>query len=271
MNGAVQKWVRYRHGESIGLGLLAGDASAPHSPQLITPHAGELFSEPRPTGTPIPLANVQLLSPCIPSKFFALWNNFRAAAQKNGWAEPPEPLYFLKASNSFSAHQQPVVKPRSFNGRVLYEGELGLVIGKRGKHIAPEDAASHVFGVTCVNDVTALDLLRADSSFEQWTRAKSFDSFTPFGPCIATGLDLNALVVRTLVGTRERQNYPVSDMFFSPLELVSRLSRDVTLEPGDVISCGTSLGAMPWNVGVTVEVHIDGVGVLQNTMTEESA
>jgi 2-keto-4-pentenoate hydratase/2-oxohepta-3-ene-1,7-dioic acid hydratase in catechol pathway len=230
-----------------------------------------MFSDPVPSAsTSIALSEVTLLAPCTPGKFFALWNNFRAAAQKNGWAEPTEPLYFLKASNSFSAHQHPVVKPRCFEGRVLYEGELGIVIGKRGKNIALEDAASHVFGVTCVNDVTALDLLRADTSFEQWTRSKSFDTFTPFGPCIATGLHLESLSVRTLVGTRERQNYPVSDMFFSPLALVSRLSRDVTLEPGDVISCGTSLGAMPWNVGVTVEVHIDGIGCLQNTMTEET-
>jgi len=260
----MNKWVRFTHGGQEGFGLLDGD--------VIRPYQGDLFSTPVPTGgTPLALSDVTLLSPCRPGKFLALWNNFRAAAQKNGWSEPTEPLYFLKASNSFSAHHQAVVKPRCFDGRVLYEGELGIVIGKRGKNIALEDAASHVFGVTCVNDVTALDLLRADASFEQWTRSKSFDTFTPFGPCIATGLHVESLSVRTLVGTRERQNYPVSDMFFSPLALVSRLSRDVTLEPGDVISCGTSLGAMPWNTGVTVEVHIEGVGVLRNTLTEETA
>lgn len=263
MTELVNKWVRFVHQGATQFGLLRGDA--------IAVYEGDMFNTPTPANGPlVPTTEVEWLAPCTPSKFFALWNNFRAAATKNGWAEPSEPLYFLKASNSFSAHMAPVIKPRSFEGRVLYEGELGLVIGKRGKDIKLEDAAQHVFGVTCVNDVTALDLLRVDTSFEQWTRAKSFDGFTPFGPCIATGLDLNSLVVRTLVGPRERQNYTVSDMFFSPLELVSRLSRDVTLEPGDIISCGTSLGAMPWNVGVNIEVHIDGVGVLHNTMKEHS-
>jgi 2-keto-4-pentenoate hydratase/2-oxohepta-3-ene-1,7-dioic acid hydratase in catechol pathway len=260
---AVNKWVRFVHQNTVQFGLLQGDT--------IAVHHGDMFDQPiASTSQPVPVSEVQWLAPCQPGKFFALWNNFRAAATKNGWAEPTEPLYFLKAANSLSAHHADVVKPRSFEGRVLYEGELGIVIGKRGKDIAPEDAAGHIFGVTCVNDVTALDLLRADTSFEQWTRAKSFDGFTPFGPCIATGLDISALTVRTLVGPRERQNYPVSDMFFSPFELVSRLSRDVTLEPGDVISCGTSLGAMPWNVGISVEVHIDGVGVLHNTMKDHS-
>lgn len=257
------QWVRFATPGGAGFGQWMGDE--------IQPFTGDMFANPQPHGERIALAGVQLLGPCVPSKFFALWNNFRAAAQKNGWSEPAEPLYFMKAGNSFSAHQQPVVKPACFEGRILYEGELGIVIGKRGKNIPLDQAQAHVFGVTCVNDVTALDLLRADPSFEQWTRAKSFDTFTPFGPCIATGLDIAALSVRTLVGTRERQNYPVSDMFFSPLELVSRLSRDVTLEPGDIISCGTSLGAMPWAVGVTIEVQVPGVGALRNTMTEEAA
>ena len=256
------RWVRFSHQGTEGFGTLIGE--------LIEPHTGDMFTNPQAQGAPIALSEVALLSPCQPSKFFALWNNFRAAADKNGWAQPPEPLYFLKSANSFSAHGRDVQRPRSVSARLLYEGELGIVIGRRGKNIPLDQAASHVFGVTCVNDVTALDLLRADSSFEQWTRAKNFDGFTPFGPCIATGLGIDQLRIRTLLNGRERQNYPVSDMFFSPLELVSRLSRDVTLEPGDIISCGTSLGALPWSAGVLVEVHIDGVGVLRNTLTEDA-
>jgi 2-keto-4-pentenoate hydratase/2-oxohepta-3-ene-1,7-dioic acid hydratase in catechol pathway len=259
----ARQWVRYEHLGVVGFGTQQGEQ--------VQPHQGDMFAGAQAQGPLLPMDQLQLLSPCVPTKFFALWNNFRAAAQKNGWAEPAEPLYFLKSANSFAAHAQPVIKPACYGGRVLYEGELGIVIGKRGRDIAPERAAEHVFGVTCVNDVTALDLLRADASFEQWTRAKSFDGFTPFGPCIATGLDLASLSVRTLLNGRERQNYPASDMFFSPLELVSRLSRGITLEPGDVISCGTSLGALPWGAGVAVEVHIDGVGLLKNTLMEETA
>ena len=126
--------------------------------------------------------------------------------------------------------------------------------------------AAGIWALTCVNDVTAVELLRSDDSFEQWTRAKNFDGFTPFGPWIETELDSAKAIVTAKVNGRERQNYPVSDMFFSPLELVSRLSRDVTLQPGDVISCGTSLGAMPWQAGATVEVVIEGIGVLSNAM-----
>jgi 2-keto-4-pentenoate hydratase/2-oxohepta-3-ene-1,7-dioic acid hydratase in catechol pathway len=126
------------------------------------------------------------------------------------------------------------------------------------------DAAAHVFGYTCINDVTALDLLAADPSFPQWTRAKGFDGFAPVGPVIATGIDPAGLVVRTLVNGRERQNYPVADMIFPPAKLVSLISRDLTLEPGDVIACGTSLGVLPMRPGTTVEVAIDGIGTLKN-------
>jgi 2-keto-4-pentenoate hydratase/2-oxohepta-3-ene-1,7-dioic acid hydratase in catechol pathway len=147
---------------------------------------------------------------------------------------------------------------------VVYEGELGIVIGKTCRHIAPGDADAHIFGYTCVNDVTALDLLSADPAFPQWTRAKGFDGFAPVGPAIATNIDPAGLFVRTLVGGRERQNYPVADMIFPPAELVSRISRDLTLEPGDIIACGTSLGVLPMRPGTTVEVVIDGIGTLQN-------
>lgn len=258
------QWLRFGWNGQTHFGAVQGDQ--------VQLHTGDLFDAPTPTSTLVPLADITCQSPCVPRTLFALWNNFRAAATKNNWAEPAEPLYFLKAANSFSAHLQPVVKPRSFAGRVLYEAELGIVIGKRGKNITLHDAASHVFGYTCVNDVTALDVLRADPSFEQWTRAKSFDGFTPFGPFITTGVSpevVNTLSVRALVNGRERQNYPVSDMFFSPLQLVSLLSRDVTLEPGDVISCGTSLGAMPWSAGTKVDVVIEGIGHLTNTMEED--
>jgi 2-keto-4-pentenoate hydratase/2-oxohepta-3-ene-1,7-dioic acid hydratase in catechol pathway len=116
-----------------------------------------------------------------------------------------------------------------------------------------------------VNDVTAFELIHEDASFEQWTRAKSFDGFAPFGPVIATGIDAAGLIVRTLLNGRERQNYPVADMFFTPAEIVARISQDMTLEPGDVIACGTTtVGIAPLRPGAVVEVAIDGVGVLRN-------
>jgi 2-keto-4-pentenoate hydratase/2-oxohepta-3-ene-1,7-dioic acid hydratase in catechol pathway len=256
------KWLRFTHNNGAAFGCIEGSGDT----QLVRVHTGDMFTHPVPTDTVIPLAGLQFLSPCLPSKMFALWNNFAAAAEKNSWATPVEPLYFIKPSNTFSAHQQAVEKPKCYGGRLLYEAELGIVIGKAGKNIAIENAAEHVFGYTCINDVTALELLRADTSFEQWTRAKGFDGFAPFGPFIETQVDVSTLVVKAIVNGRERQNYPVSDMFFSPHQLVSLLSRDVTLMPGDVISCGTSIGAGPWGLDAEVQVHIDGIGTLSNTL-----
>jgi 2-keto-4-pentenoate hydratase/2-oxohepta-3-ene-1,7-dioic acid hydratase in catechol pathway len=127
-------------------------------------------------------------------------------------------------------------------------------------------AAAAIFGYTCVNDVTAIDILNADPSFPQWARAKSCDGFGPCGPAIATGIDWSELRIRTLLNGRERQNYPADDMILSPPRIVSLLSREMTLAPGDLIACGTSVGVLPMRAGMTVEIAIDGIGVLRNTV-----
>ncbi len=121
-----------------------------------------------------------------------------------------------------------------------------------------------MFGYTCVNDVTAFELINKDASFAQWTRAKSFDTFGPFGPVAATDLDPMQLSIKTIVNGDERQNYPVSDMIFPPFRLISMISQDMTLYPGDVITCGTSIGAGSLKPGSTVVVEIEGIGRLSN-------
>jgi 2-keto-4-pentenoate hydratase/2-oxohepta-3-ene-1,7-dioic acid hydratase in catechol pathway len=131
--------------------------------------------------------------------------------------------------------------------------------------VAVADAAAHIFGYSCANDVTAIELLNRDPSFPQWTRAKGFDGFGVVGPVIETDFDLSQAILRTRVGGRERQNYPLADMIFKPDELVSMISQDLTLEPGDVILCGTSIGVLPMKPGTLVEVEIDGIGLLANT------
>jgi 2-keto-4-pentenoate hydratase/2-oxohepta-3-ene-1,7-dioic acid hydratase in catechol pathway len=254
------RWLRFSHEGELGFGCLQGER--------IVVYRGDMFSKNEPTGESFAINDVQLETPCVPSKMFALWNNFHEAAKKYSLAIPQAPLYFLKSANSFCASRTTIVAPKSHSGRVIYEGELGIVIGKRGKDISVADAPAHIFGYTCVNDVTAIELLQSDPSFPQWTRAKSFDSFTPFGPAIATDIDPATLTVRTLVNGKERQNYPVSDMIFSPTQLVSLISQDVTLVPGDVISCGTSVGALPLRRGVTVDVIINGIGTLSNRYGE---
>lgn len=250
------KWLRFVREGAVGFGTLEDDR--------VHRYDGELFVAPRATGETIALADVQWLPPCVPGKIIGLWNNFRAAAEKNGWATPVEPLYFLKSPGSASGHRQPIAVPSSYDGRVAYEGELAVVTGRRARAIAVGDARSHIFGYSCANDVTAIELLNRDPSFPQWTRAKSFDGFAAFGPVIETDFDPADASLSTLVGGRERQNYAFADMFFDPAELVSRISHDMTLEPGDVIFCGTSTGVLPMKAGTTVEVVIDGIGTLQN-------
>ncbi len=252
------RWLRFLHHGTEHLGALDDDDAT------VTVYEGDLFDEPARTSTRVAVADLTLLVPCRPSKFIGLWNNSVSAAEKQDLTIPSEPLYFIKAASSHLAHDQPIQRPSTYTGRVMFEGELGIVIGRRTREASESDAESAIFGYTCVNDVTALDLIAADPSFPQWTRAKSFDTFGAFGPLIATGLDPRQLTVRTLLNGRERQNYPVSDLILSPRAIVSALSRELTLEPGDLIACGTSLGAGVLRPGQTVEVAIDGIGVLRN-------
>lgn len=250
------KWLRCRDRGTPTWALLDGDHAV-----VVT---GTPFGEHARTDRRLPLDGLEWLPPVQPSKILALWNNFAAAAAKNGWTRPAEPLWFLKAASSLAGHRDPIPAPPEGTGRIAYEGELAVVIGRRAHRIDTADAAAHVLGYSCANDVTAIELLNRDPSFPQWSRAKGFDGFGVIGPVIETDFDAAAANVRTTVDGRERQNYPVSDMFVPPLELVARLSRDVTLEPGDVILCGTSVGVLPMKPGARVEVTIDGIGTLSN-------
>lgn len=250
-------WIRFEAAGQVGFGTLDGDRIAVHD--------GDMFAAARPTGKTLALSDVRILTPCQPTKMIGLWNNFRALAEKLGLTPPEEPLYFLKAPSAFAAHGEMIRRPAGYDGPVVYEGELGVVIGKRCSGIGEAEAAGHIFGYTCANDVTAFGILNKDPSFAQWSRAKSFDGFGVFGPVIATGLDPMTLSVRTELNGDERQNYPVSDMFFPPHRLVSLISHDMTLMPGDIIICGTSVGAgsmkQPEN---SVSVTIEGIGTLSN-------
>ena len=250
-------WIRFERNGAIGIGTL--------SEGQIAVHQGDIFAGAKPTGETVKLTDVKILTPCDPSKMVALWNNFHQLAAKNDFLVPDEPLYFLKAPSSYHPHGEPIVRPKSYSGRVLYEGELGVVIGKKCSMISEEEAKDYIFGYTCVNDVTAVDLLKKNPSFEQWARCKSFDTFGVFGPTITTGVDPANLVIRTILNGKEVQNYPVADMFFPPYKLVAAVSRDMTLMPGDIISCGTSLGAGVMTAANNViEVAINGLDTLSN-------
>lgn len=251
----VQRWIRFAHAGGVGFGRLEGET--------IAVCHGDMFGEAVTTGQSLKLADVTLLAPTQPTKIIALWNNFKALGDKLQLATPPEPLYFLKSPNSW-ANPGDVIRQPAQAGKVVFEGELGIVIGKTATAVSEVDAMARVFGYTCANDVTHADILNRDSSFTQWVRAKGFDTFCPFGPVVVTGLDPTTLVVKTTLNGQERQNYPVSDMRFSVAQLVSKISHDMTLFPGDIILCGTSIGVGSMRPGSDVFVEIAGIGILGN-------
>lgn len=255
-------WVRFEQAGTVGFGRLDEAGGQ------IAIHEGDMFTDPAPTGREARLDEVRLLPPVAPGKFIGLWNNFHALAAKLGTQVPAEPLYFLKAATSLLPSGGVIRAPAGYAGKIAYEGELGLVIGRRCRGVSEAEAAAAIFGCTCVNDVTALDILSAEPSFPQWARAKGCDGFGPCGPAIATGLDPSTLRVRTVLNGRVRQDYPVADMILPPARIVSLLSREMTLEPGDLIACGTSLGVLPMRPGMVVEVVIDGIGTLRNTVAD---
>jgi 2-keto-4-pentenoate hydratase/2-oxohepta-3-ene-1,7-dioic acid hydratase in catechol pathway len=254
----VTLWARFRSETCAGFGILENDH--------ILEYEGHMFDAPRATGRRLAPNSFTLLSPCTPGKIVALWNNFHALAAKIGKPAPTHPLFFIKSATSVIGPHEAITRPLGYAGKIVFEGELGIVIGRQAKDVPPGNAGDYIFGYTCVNDVTAIDLLFENNDFPQWTRSKSFDTFGCLGPVIATGFKSAEVNLITRLDGVERQNYPLSDMIFSPHELVSRISHDVSLLPGDVIACGTSLGVGSIKDGVTVEVNIDGIGSLLNTL-----
>ena len=214
------------------------------------------------TGAEWPLAQVRLLPPCWPSKIVCVGRNYHEHAKELGNPVPAEPVIFLKPPSALSAHGDPVIYP-ALASRVDYEGELGIVIGRRAKHVRPEEAPGYVLGYTCVNDVTARDLQKKDG---QWTRAKGFDTFCPVGPWIVPRqqLELSQVHLRTWVNQQLRQEAKLDEMIFSPAEIIAYVTAVMTLEPGDLIATGTPAGVGPLAPGDFVRVEIEGVGVLEN-------
>jgi 2-keto-4-pentenoate hydratase/2-oxohepta-3-ene-1,7-dioic acid hydratase in catechol pathway len=255
----MSRWARFRSTEGhAGFGMLEGTD--------IVEYSGDLFADKQPTGRRFAREGVTLQSPCAPSKIVALWNNFHALCEKLGKSAPTHPQFLLKPGTSVIGPHEPIRRPSRYAGKIAFEGELGIVIGKSCKDLAPGDAAGHIFGYTCVNDVTAIGVLNENPDFPQWCRSKGYDTFGCLGPVIATGLDWSRLHVVTRVDGVERQRYPLQDMVFPAEELVSLISHDMSLLPGDVIACGTSVGVGSIKDGSAVEVEIEGIGTLVNVL-----
>jgi 2-keto-4-pentenoate hydratase/2-oxohepta-3-ene-1,7-dioic acid hydratase in catechol pathway len=208
-----------------------------------------------------PLAEVRLLPPCVPSKVVCVGRNYVEHAAELGNPVPKEPLIFLKPPSSVIGPEEPIVLPK-ISKRVDHEGELAIVIGKRCRHLSPdEDPKRYILGYTCLNDVTARDLQKADVQF---ARAKGFDTFCPLGPLIETDLDLAAATLETWVNGKRKQFGHVREMIFSVDVIIRWIVQVMTLEPGDVIATGTPPGVGPLAAGDAVEVIVSGVGTLHN-------
>ena len=206
---------------------------------------------------------VKLLAPCLPSKIVALGLNYRDHAEEVKLPIPEKPLLFMKPSTSVIGPGDGIVYPK-MSKRVDYEAELAVVIGKEAKSVSEEKAGDYILGYTCLNDVTARDLQPKDG---QWTLSKSFDTFAPIGPWIVTDLDPNHLEIAAFLNGERRQYSNTKNLIFGPRHLVSFISHVMTLLPGDVIATGTPSGIGRMNVGDKVEVVIEGIGTLANTVT----
>jgi 2-keto-4-pentenoate hydratase/2-oxohepta-3-ene-1,7-dioic acid hydratase in catechol pathway len=189
------------------------------------------------------------------------------AESKSAQSVPDEPVIFLKPTSALIGPGAAIVRPAGVE-RVDHEAELAVVIGRRLRSPTQEEARRGIFAATCLNDVTARPLQRKDV---QWTRAKGFDTFCPLGPWLVTGLDLQQLRIQSFVNGQLRQDGYTGDQIWSVLELVCFIANVMTLEPGDVVSTGTPEGVGPLANGDTVEIKIEGIGKLANSVTDERA
>jgi len=244
--------VRFRFGDRIATGVVEGDA--------VRALAGTFFENPVPSGEEIPLDDVRLLAPILPSKVVCLGKNYAAHAAEFGGEVPEEPLVFLKPSSSVSGPGDPIPLPPISN-RVDYEGELAVVIGRIARNVRAEEAFRYILGYTCGNDVTLRDLQKKD---DQWARAKGFDGSCPLGPWVETELDPIDVHLETRVNGEVRQSASTSDMVFGVATIIEFVTAFMTLLPGDVIMTGTPEGVGKLEPGDRVEVVIDGIGVLLN-------
>ncbi|MBP1740654.1 MAG: fumarylacetoacetate hydrolase family protein [Deltaproteobacteria bacterium] len=253
------KIVRYQDGANTHWGIVEGN--------VLRQMEGDPFGHFRPSAKTKRIEDVRLLSPCLPSKIVAVGLNYRDHAEEMKLALPSEPLLFLKPSTSVIGPDEPIVYPTSVD-RVDYEAELAVVMRKVAKAVSAEAAADTILGYTCLNDVTARNLQKKDG---QWTRSKGFDTFAPMGPWIETEIDPSHLEISSYLNGTRQQHSNTTQLIFSPLQLVSFISHIMTLLPGDVIATGTPSGIGPMAVGDRIDVVIDGIGTLSNTIVASGA
>jgi 2-keto-4-pentenoate hydratase/2-oxohepta-3-ene-1,7-dioic acid hydratase in catechol pathway len=211
------------------------------------------------------IAELEIIPPIRPSKIVCVGLNYQDHAKELDMELPTEPIIFIKPSTTVIGHLDPIIYPKT-STQVDYESELGIVISKEAHMVDRKNAHEFIGGFTVVNDVTARDKQRKDV---QWTRAKSFDTFAPIGPCIETEVDPMNLNISLKLNNKVKQNSNTKNMIFSVNELVEFTSNIMTLLPGDIISTGTPPGVGPMQIGDTVEIEIEGIGTLKNYLKSE--
>jgi 2-keto-4-pentenoate hydratase/2-oxohepta-3-ene-1,7-dioic acid hydratase in catechol pathway len=246
--------LRFRYGDRIATGAILQD-------DTIRVLEGTFFERPIPTGEEIPLDDVHVLAPVLPSKVVGVGKNYQAHAD-SGASVSDEPRLFLKPSTAVIGPGDPIPLP-SISHRVEFEGELAVVIGRLARHVRAEEAGRYILGHTIANDVTLRDLQKPD---EQWVRAKGFDGSCPLGPWIETDLDPSDVFIQTRLNGEPRQQATTADMVFGVATLIESITGIMTLLPGDVIITGTPEGTGTLEPGDVVEVDVDGIGVLANTV-----
>lgn len=224
------------------------------------------WGDPEFVGVAVELDELKVLAPTIPSKIICVGKNYAEHAAEMNSSVPEEPVIFLKPNTTVIADEDSIILPDQSN-EVHYEAELAVVIGAVAKDVPVERAGEVIFGYTCANDVTARDLQAKD---KQWTRAKSFDTFCPLGPWIETELDPSTLAISCEVNDEVKQSSNTKEMIRGVHEMVSWISKVMTLIPGDVILTGTPAGVGPIVAGDSVSVTIQGIGTLTNPVVARS-
>lgn len=249
----VTRYVRFRSKTEDAWGVLDGETV-----RRIT---GDLFGSNKPAGAPVKLGDVKLLAPAAPPKIFAVGLNYRSHLGNR--PAPAVPEIFYKPITSLQHPNEPILIPKDAQN-VHYEGELVLVMGKRTSRAGKEQAKDAIFGVTCGNDVSERDWQNGDKKDLQWWRAKGADTFGPCGPVLVRGLDYGKLLLQTRLNGEVVQKQNTSDLLFDAAAIVSHISQFVTLEPGDLVYTGTPGSTRKMSPGDTVEVEIEGIGILKN-------
>ncbi len=249
------KYARYEHGGIIGYGLVENN--------MIIPITGDIFSEYEPTSNQIPIQEVKLLPPSSPKKVIAMAFNYLSHTVNT--PVPKKPIAFAKLPTCIIGTEEAIVR-LSDSKNLHYEGELVVIFKKRTKNIGVDEVGDHILGVTIGNDVSERDCQREEP---RWLRAKATDIFGPMGPWIVSGLDYNDLLLETRLNGEIVQSQRTSDMFFNVEESVSYFSKYITFEPGDALFLGTPGVTKPMEPGDTVEISIEGIGILRNTVSSE--